>query len=161
VRRANRALRAVILGIADNLIVCNHYFNAMAAQWYAAGKDPHASRVKVGMRFCRIAFHMVAGRQVFRHPCMRERSYILDKLFAFHHEHGTPLTEMLQDLHHALEQVPKKEYHAEAQPLAERLKRERSRAKGPQLLCEGLAIVLARLGVGKVQSPESGAKDLT
>jgi hypothetical protein len=65
---------------------------------------------------------------------MRERSYILDKLFAFHHEHGTPLTEMLQDLHHALEQVPKKEYRAEAQPLAERLKRERSRAKGPQLL---------------------------
>jgi hypothetical protein len=41
---------------------------------------------------------------------MRERSYILDKLFAFHHEHGTPLTEMLQDLHHALEQVPKKEW---------------------------------------------------
>jgi transposase len=84
VRRANHALRAAILGIADNLILCNHYFNAMAAKWRAAGKDPRLSHVKIGMRFCRIASHMVAGRQVFHHPCLRERNYILDKLLAFH-----------------------------------------------------------------------------
>ena len=33
VRRANRALRAVIMGIADNLILCNVYFRNKAALW--------------------------------------------------------------------------------------------------------------------------------
>lgn len=162
VRRANRALRAAILGIADNLILCNHHFNAMAARWTAAGKDIRHTHVKIGSRFCRIAFHMVAGRQVFRHPGMRERSYILDKLLAFHREHNTPWPETLEDLNQALAQVPPKEYPAEAKPLRERLeKAERRRAKGPQQLGDVLAIVLARLGVGRVQSLESGESNLT
>jgi transposase len=33
VRLCNRALRATILGIADNLIVCNHHFQALATRW--------------------------------------------------------------------------------------------------------------------------------
>jgi transposase len=162
VRRANHALRAAILGIADNLIRCNHHFSVLATGWRAAGKDPRHTHVKVGMRFCRIAFHMVAGRQVFRHPCLRERSYVLDKLLAFHTEHRTSMPETLQDLNYALEQVPRKEYKVEARPLAARLELlERRGAKGPRPLSEALAIVLARLGVGKVQSPESGESDLT
>jgi transposase len=162
VRRANRALRAAILGIADNLILCNHYFNAMAARWSAAGKDIRHTHVKIGSRFCRIAFHMVAGRQVFRHPGLRERSYILDKLLAFHREHDTPWPETLEDLNQAVAHVPPKEYRAEAKPLRERLEKfERRRAKGPQQLGDLLAIVLARLGVGRVQSPESGENNLT
>ncbi len=45
VRNCNRSLRAAILGIADNLIVCNHHFQALATQWSAQGKDArHASR---------------------------------------------------------------------------------------------------------------------
>jgi transposase len=162
VRRANRALRAAILGIADNLILCNHYFNAMAARWSAAGKDIRHTHVKVGVRFSRIAFHMVAGRQVFRHPGLRERGYILDKLLAFHHEHQTPWTQTLEDLNQAFVHVPVKEYRAEAKPLTERLeKMNRRRAKGPQPLADVLAIVLARLGVGRVQSLESGESNLT
>jgi len=159
VRRGNHALRGAILDVADNLILCNHYFNAMAARWRAAGKDPRHTHVKIGMRFCRIAYHMVAGRQVFRHPCLRERSYILDKLLAFHNQHQTPIQDTLQDLNHAMEHVPKKEYRAEARPLGERLEREQRRSRGPQLLSEVLTIVLARLGVGRVQSTESGASD--
>ena len=162
VRRANRALRATILAIADNLMLCNHYFKAKAAHWRAAGKDPRHSHVKVGARFCRISYHMVAGRQVFRHPCLRERSYILDKLLAFHTEHQTPMPETLQDLNQALEHVPSREYPAEARPLAERMEKlSRRRAKGPQPLGDVLALVLARLGVGRVQSTESGESDLT
>ena len=84
VRNCNRSLRAAILGIADNLIVCNHHFQALATQWAAQGKDPRHTRVKVALRFCRIAFQMVAGRQVFRHPSIQGRHYILDKLSAFH-----------------------------------------------------------------------------
>jgi transposase len=61
VRNGNRALRAAILGIADNLIVCNHHFQVLATTWRALGQDPRHTRVKVGLRFCRIAFQMVAG----------------------------------------------------------------------------------------------------
>jgi len=39
VRHCNRALRAAILGIADNLILCNHHFQALATQWAGQGKD--------------------------------------------------------------------------------------------------------------------------
>lgn len=162
VRRANRSLRAVILGIADNLMLCNRHFRMLAGAWRAAGKDPRKSHVKVGVRFCRIAYHMVAGRQVFRHPSLRERGYILDKLLAFHLEHRTPYAQILRDLHLATDQVPAKEHAAEAEPLAHRLRITRAAGKqGPQPLNEILAIVLARLGVGMLPSKPSEERDLT
>jgi hypothetical protein len=52
--------RAAILGIADNLIACNHHFQALATQWATQGKERH-TRVKVALRLCPIAFQMVAG----------------------------------------------------------------------------------------------------
>src|ERR1700736_6079973 len=135
VRNCNRALRAAILGIADNLIVCNHHFRALAARWSAQGKDPRHSHVRVGLRFCRIAFQMVPGRQVFRHPCIQGRHYILDKLTAFHRQHDTGMTELLRDLQATITQVPQREHAAEAKPLAEELhKIQTGRGRGPQLL---------------------------
>lgn len=162
VRCCNRRLRAAILGIADNLILCNQHFRALAGCWRLAGKDPRLSHVKVAFRFCRIAYQMVAGRQVFRHPCLQQRSYILDKLNGFHAEHETPLADIMTDLHNAIEQIPAKEHAAEARPLQEKLQASpNDRQRGPQLLRDILVIVLARLGVGSVQSPESGEADLT
>jgi transposase len=162
VRRANRSLRAAILNIADNLMLCNAHFRTLAGAWKLAGKDPRHSHVKVAARFCRIAFHMVAGRQVFHHPSMRERGYILDKLLAFHIEHQTPWEQTLRDLHHAADQIPAKEHQAEAQALVGRVRTTRTRGKaGPQPLSEILAVVLARLGVGALPSKLSGASDLT
>ena len=157
VRHCNRALRAAILGIADNLIVCNHHFQVLATQWRAQGKDARHTRVKVGLRFCRIGFQMVAGRQVFRHPCLQGRHYILDKLTAFHREHDTGMVEVLRDLQAAIGQLPAREYAAEAKPLADEFEKiQGGRRRGPQVLGDILPIVLARLGVGVVQSPESG-----
>jgi transposase len=157
VRHCNRSLRAAILGIADNLIVCNHHFQALATQWAAHGKDPRHTRVKVALRLCRIAFQMVAGRQVFRHPSIQGRHYILDKLTAFHRAHDTGMVEVLRDLQAAIGQVPRREHAAEAKPLQEELHRiHDGRRRGPQVLGDILPIVLARLGVGAVQSPESG-----
>src|ERR1051325_510890 len=160
VRRANRALRAVILAIADNLILCNSYFRMRAAAWKALGKDPRDSHVKIGCRFARISFHMVAGRQVFRHPSLRERNYILDKLLAFHLDHGTPYRDILRDLHLAFAQLPVKEHAAEAEPLLDRQRAAQRSRKGPQLIGEILPIILARLGVGAVPSTPSGEQDL-
>jgi transposase len=157
VRNCNRSLRAAILGIADNLIVCNHHFQALAKRWTAQGKDPRHTRVKVGMRFCRIAFQMVAGRQVFRHPGIQGRHYILDKLTAFHREHDTDMVEVLRDLQATIDQVPPRQHAAEAKPLSEELQRiQDGHRRGPQVLGDILPIVLARLGVGAVQSSESG-----
>jgi len=162
VRRGNRALRAAILLIADNLIKCNGHFGALATRWRLLGKDPRDTHVKVAMRFCRIAYHMVAGRQVFHHPCLRTRSYILEKLIAFHVEHETPCKDYLQDINYAINQIPQKEHAAEAKPLADRLQEAQDRGrKGPQPLSEIIAIVLARLGLGAIQSTPSGDPDLT
>jgi transposase len=160
VRHGNHRLRAVILGIADTLINCNQYFRAMSGRWRGRGDDPRLVHTRVGLRFCRIAYHLVAGQRVFRHPAARERSYILDKLLAFHNDHGTPIQQTLADLHLALTQIPKVEHADEAKPLAERLRHSR-RARGPQPLAEILPLVLARLGVGVIQSPSSGESDLT
>jgi transposase len=157
VKKCHHALRAAILGIADNLVVCNHHFQRLATQWAAQKKDPRHTRVKVGLRFCRIAFQMVAGRRVFRHPSIPGRHYLLDKLSAFHREHATPMPELLRDLQAAIGQLPQREYAAEAQPLHEELQRiQEGHRRGPQLLGDILPIVLARLGVGVVQSVESG-----
>jgi hypothetical protein len=157
IRNCNRALRAAILRIADNLILCNHHFNVLATHWGAQGKDPRHTRVKVALRFCRIAFQMVAGRQVFRHPSIQGRHYILDKLAAFHTEHDTGVAELMRDLQAAVGQIPAREHPAEAGPLAEELRKiQDGHRRGPQLLADILPIVLARLGVGVVQSTESG-----
>jgi transposase len=157
IRHCNHALRAAILGVADNLVICNHHFQALATRWAGQGKDPRHTRVKVALRFCRIAFQMVAGRQVFRHPGLQGRHYVLDKLTAFHREHDTPMPDVLRDLQAALGQVPPREHAAEAQPLQEELQRiQEGRRRGPQLLGDILPIVLARLGVGVVQSTASG-----
>jgi hypothetical protein len=100
---------------------------------------------------------MVAGRQVFRHPSIQGRHTILDKLTAFHREHDSGMAEVLRDLQAAIGQVPPREYAAEAKPLAEELQKiHDGRRRGPQLLGDILPIVLARLGVGAVQSVESG-----
>jgi hypothetical protein len=157
VRNCNRSLRAAILGIADNLILCNHHFQHLATLWRGQGKDARDIHVRVAHRFCRIAFQMVAGRQVFRHPAIPGRHYILDKLTAFHREHETGMVEVLRDLQAACGQVPPREHAAEAKPLAEELQRiQDGRRRGPQVLGDILPLVLARLGVGAVQSTESG-----
>src|SRR5262245_14486681 len=98
VKCCNRALRAAILRVADNLIKCNHHFNILAHTWKQQHKDPRHTHVKVGLRFCRIAYQIVAGRQVFRHPCLQGRHYVLAKLMAFQRDHDTGATESLRDL---------------------------------------------------------------
>jgi transposase len=159
VRCANRKLRAAILTAADNLIMCNRHFRTLADRWKDAGKDPRHTHVKIGQRFCRIAYHMVAGQQVFHHPCTRQRSSILQKLMTFHREHGTPTDQMLLDLQAAVEQLPKHERTTESAPLVEELEKiQAGRRRRPQPIGEILPLVLAKLGVRKVQSRESGEK---
>src|SRR5439155_12109542 len=104
-----------------------------------------------------ISFQIVAGGLVFDHPSMRKRHYILDKLNVFHKEHATPMADVLRDLQAAVEQLPRAAHAAEAVPLVEELdKIEAGRRHGPQPLADILPIVLARLGVVRVESKQSG-----
>lgn len=142
------------------LIVCHRHFGALAERWQQAGPDPRHTRVKIALRFCRIAFQMVAGGEVFRHPCCRERRYVLHKLMTFHRQHGTPMMPMLADLQAAVTQIPKAEQAAEAAPLQEELQAiPARRRRGPQPIGEILPVVLAGLGV--IPSRPSGAQDPT
>jgi transposase len=162
VRSGNRSLRAVILRIADSLIKCNDHFRVQAAAWRLSGKDPRDIHVKVGGRFCRIAYQMVAGQQVYRHPSCQHRHYVLDKLIKFLNEHNIESTQVLRNLESAAAQLPRSEHRSEAAPLVEELSRKRSRrGTGPRLLGEVLPAILAKLGVDLISSSTSGEVDPT
>jgi transposase len=154
-RRGNRRLRAVLMQTADNLAQCNAYFRARAEQWVRTGKNPRWVRVKIAKTFSRLAFALVAGRQLFPHPCCQKRHYILDKLLEFHADHHTPSEEMRQDLEAVIQHLPAKARAEEAQPLQERLEELANRRRGPQPLATIIPLVLARLGLTVVQSEGS------
>ena len=72
----------------------------------------------------------------------------------------TAADQMLADLQAASDQIPRREYHAEAQPLTKMLDKTRTaRTRGPQLIGEVLPLVLAKLGLERVQSASSGGQD--
>jgi transposase len=181
VSRANRTLRYTILLIAENLVRCNAHFRGLGEAWRAAGVNPRLIVVRAAKRFCRIAYHMVAGRQVFRHPSCRERHYILEKLSMFSIEHETPMEQVLRDMSEAIEMIPPGEYVAEAKRLqagwpeapgashsaavpprpAARPPISGGRRTGPRPLSAILPAVLLRLGVTMVESSASGETDPT
>ena len=157
IRAANRRLRAALMQIADNLVICNHYFRAKASTWTAAGKDPRWIRVKVAKTFTRIAYAILAGPGPFRHPCLQADSYVIRKLNEFHVTHETPVAEVLVSLHAAIAQLPRTQYAHEARPWQQDYeRRQASRRRGPQPLAQIILEVLARLGVATVESTPEG-----
>ena len=67
------------------------------------------------------------------------------------------MAEVLRDLQAAIGQVPSREHAAEAKPLHEELQKiQDGRRRGPQPLGGHPADRVGRLGVGAVQSAESG-----
>src|ERR1700676_3139630 len=123
IRCANRRLRFALMQIADNLVTCNHYFRKLAESWRLRKPDPGLIRVRVAQRFSRISFQMVAGGNVYNHPAVRQRDYILQKLITFHHQHETPALQVQLDLNRVIQHLPPGEYAAEAKPLQEELTR--------------------------------------
>jgi hypothetical protein len=159
-RQANRRLRSVLMQIADNLVTNNHYFQARAARWYAAGKDPRWVRVKVAKTFSRLAFAMLQGPQLLGHACCQPRHYVLDKLLTFQSEHGIPMATALQDLEATVQQLPATARPAEAEALQQRPRARATGRRGPESLATIIPIVLARLGATELQS-DRGESDLS
>lgn len=151
--RGNRHLRAVLMQTADNLVQHNNHFRALAGQWIRQGKRPVWIRVKVAKIFSRIAFAMVAGRQIFPHPCCQQRHYLLGKLLSFHTDHRTAPDQIREDLLALSQLVPESRRAEEARPLQDQLQ-SLARRRGPQPLANIIPLVLARLGV--IQSDACG-----
>ena len=162
VRRANRKLRGVIMMIGGNLLHCNRFFQTLRARWEAAGMDERAMCVHAAKRFCRIAYQMVAGGQVFKHPSCQGRDAILRKLSAFHAENGTSIVQIMTDLQAAVDHIPQSEHTPEAKSLFEALQPSTRRQQtGLRRLGEILPGVLAKLGVTAVELNSKGENDLT
>jgi transposase len=120
VDRSNRALRYAILLIAENLLRSNEHFRALGTAWREAGVARRVAIVRAAKRFCRIAYRMVAGGQVFRHASCRERHYILQKLSMFYAEHEANMSQILTGLREAVRWIPEAEHEAEAERLGAR-----------------------------------------
>jgi transposase len=159
-RCGNRALRRALLQGADCLLGSNDHFKELAESWAARGDDPRHRRIKIGQRLARILFHLVAGNKVFCHPNYEGRHYILNKLMEFHREQGTPAATLITDLEAAVSQLPVAEYAAEAKPVQEYLESLQNGSHRDRLgLAPLLPNVLALLGVKRVQSTKSGARN--
>lgn len=151
VRMCNRQLRAALMRIADNLIVCNSHYRSLATLWRSKGQDERYIRTKIATRFSRLAFQLAAGRQVLHHRSMRGRDYILQKLMTFHQQHHTRMPEMLADLQNAAGQLPEMSHREEAKPLVEAYLEARACRRGVRPIADILPLVLARLGVSDLQ----------
>jgi transposase len=151
VRMGNRQLRAALMRIADNLILCNSYYHSLATLWRSKGQDERYIRTKIATRFSRLAFQLAAGRQVLHHRSMRGRDYILEKLMTFHQQHHTSMREMLVDLQNAADQLPEVSHGEEAKPLVEAYLEARACRRGVRPIADILPLVLARLGVSDLQ----------
>ncbi|HYW80523.1 MAG TPA: transposase [Thermoguttaceae bacterium] len=152
-RMRNSRLRAAWMRVAENLIKCNAHYRGKFQFWKQRGVDSRDIRCRIANRATRPVFQMVSGRKLYRHPSCLDRSYVLDKLLTFHREHQTPPVGIVEDMHQAARQIPKEDRLAEAAPLQAIYERaRRSRRRGPQPIGDLLVAVLARLGVGGLES---------
>jgi len=151
--RANRRLRAALMRIADNLVANNHYFRSQADVQRKQKADERVIRVRVAKKFTRLAYVVLAGRQVLRHACCQPGDSILLKLSEFHRLHHTGARQLLVDLQAVVDQLPKKAYTHEAQSLSEELNTATGRRRVPTLLGELLPAVLARLTAKTTEEP--------
>ena len=157
VKRGNRRLRQTILRIADTLMRCNDYFRIKARAWELAGVPAPQIHVRIGSRFCRIAYRMVAGGAVYRHPSGGSRDYVIQKLMKFCDSHHMSIEETLSVLQAAAAGLPRGIRSEEAVPLQEDLARAAGkRGAGPRRLGEILPSVLVRLVGDALESKASG-----
>ena len=156
-RSGNRRLRQALMRIADTLLRCNGYYQAMGHRWKLQGKSACEIHIRIADRFSRLAYRLTAAGEVYRHPSQGSRDYIIKKLIEFHDGHKIDLAETVSNLQAAAERLPCGVRAAEARPLiAEQAALPKRRGTGPQRLGEILPAVLAKLGGLDVESTPSG-----
>lgn len=84
----NARLRDAVMEIVMNLILHNDYFQGWSKLRAQRGWAKKKIHVAIANRFNRIAYHMVAGRMLFDHPCLKKRHPVLKKVAVFSLAHG-------------------------------------------------------------------------
>jgi len=152
IRQANRRLRCVLMRVADNLACHCNYYRGQSDLDQSRGVDKRAARVKIAKRFSRLILACVAGDEPMRHPCFQKPDSILEKLRSFHHEHATPVTCLMEDLHTVVAQLPGQTRQHEARVVAALLEKQTERHRGGVAIGELLPAVLARLGINILEA---------
>ncbi|MBC8872411.1 MAG: hypothetical protein H8E44_23515 [Planctomycetes bacterium] len=80
-----------------------------------------------------------------KHPCFLKPDSILEKLREFHHEHQTPVDQLLADLETAVGQLPYNTRSHETEIVADVLQQQTNRHRGGIAIGALLPAVLARL----------------
>ncbi|MEX0643467.1 MAG: transposase [Pirellulales bacterium] len=155
VRQCNRKLRGAAMMVAENLIKCHPYYRGLSALWMQQKVDPRDRRCRIANRAMRMAYQIVAGRQLWRGKGV-DREYLLAKLEEFHRLHASPLDQAIRDLHEAFAWLPKSAYAEEAKPLAELT---RTKRRGPQRLGDLMIPLLMRLGIGVPDEVKSNTSE--
>lgn len=145
IRCANRRLRAALMRIADNLVICNAFFRGQAELQRSIGRKEQDIRVRAVKRFSRIAYNILVHRQIQPHKCCRHPDAILTKLIEFAHEHLMPPQELNTLLMAAADQLPRRTHAREADALNQQLEQAVRRRTGPTPLAEILPAIVARL----------------
>ncbi len=141
--------------IADNLACHCAYYRGQADADQARGTDKRAARVKIANRFSRLTIACVAGDQPLKHPCFQKPDSILEKLREFHHQHETPVDQLLSDLETVVGQLPYNTRSHEAEIVADVLKQQQmNRRRGGVAIGEVLPAVLARLEIKTTKENE-------
>jgi hypothetical protein len=84
----NARLRDAVMEITMNLIRHNDHFQGWSDLRTQRGWSKKKIHIAIANRFNRIAFHMVAGRMMFDHPCLKKRHPVLKKVAVFSLAHG-------------------------------------------------------------------------
>ena len=155
IRQANRRLRAALMRIADNLVGHCAYYRGHAQVDQAHGINKRASRVKIAKKFSRLALACVGGDQPMRHPAFLKPDSIMEKLREFHHQHHTPVDQLLADLKTAVGQLPYNTRSHEAEVVAEVLQQQTKRRRGGVAIGALLPAVLARLEIKTTKDNEN------
>jgi transposase len=162
----NARLRDAIHEVAYCLATCNPYFKAWAEVRRTRGWPDKKIHIALAKTFIRISYRMLAGRQVFDHPCAGARSAILRKLYEFAASHDlTP--ELTRDLLvRAAAQIPRHVLPEEARELEAKLprRRRRHRPTGPEHISTILPHVLRHLARGlpiREERREPGTREVT
>jgi hypothetical protein len=155
IRQANRRIRHALMQIADNLVCHCAYYRGLADVDQAHDLDERAIRVKTAKKFSRLAFACVAGDEPLKHPAMQKPDSIMEKLREFHRVHQTPMDQVLADLNATVGQLPYHTQGVEAQVVAEVLRQQTARRRGPVAIGTLLPAVLARLEINTTEQPKT------
>ncbi len=102
----NARLRNATMRIASNMVLHSEHLQGWSDLRVNQGWSTKKAFVSIANHFSRIAFQMVAGRQTFHHPHMKEHNTVLKKLIGFSLMHEISPEKTISLANTAAKQLP-------------------------------------------------------